>query len=62
MSGCNRAPAQAQQWQQHQQSAPSEGSKNTTILNGPGNHTKTGAQDPPIGSAPQGVDPPAPQP
>ena len=49
-----------QQWQQ--QSSLDEGSGNTTILNGPGDHPNTGAQDPPTGtanSAPQGAAPPA---
>ena len=49
-----------QQWQQ--QSSSDEGSGNTTILNGPGDHPNTGAQDPPTGTAnstPQGAAPPA---
>ena len=41
--------APTQQWQQ--QSSLDEGSGNTTILNGPGDHPNTGAQDPPTGTA-----------
>ena len=49
-----------QQWQQ--QSSSDEGSGNTAILNGPGEHPNTGAQDPPTDTAnsvPQGAAPPA---
>ena len=48
--------------QQQQQLSSYEGSGNTAILIGPGEHPNTGAQDPPTGTAnsmPQGAAPPA---
>ena len=52
--------APTQQWQQ--QPSSNKGPGNTTILNGPGDHPNTGAQDSPTSTAnstPQGAAPPA---